>query len=193
LKNGLKCNVDMNSALKIFSDSVFSIWLIGLSGAGKTTLAHLISKKFEENSSKLVVLDGDMLRTGINKDLGFSLHDRKENIRRVAEISRLFNLNGISTINAFICPTHELQEIARDLSGKGYVEVFVDTPIEECELRDPKGLYKKCRNGEISEFTGVSSPFEKPVNPDFVMNTLNETPQYSAEKLFTFLTTKTGY
>ena len=142
------------------------IWFTGLSGSGKTTLASLLEKRLFELNYFCQILDGDNVRSGINKNLVFTEEDRVENIRRIAEVSKLFMNCGIILLCAFISPTNDIRQMAKDIVGEDdFLEVFVDTPLEVCEQRDPKGLYKKARKGEIKNFTGVSSPFEAPQSP----------------------------
>ena len=142
------------------------IWFTGLSGSGKTTLASLLEKRLFELNYFCQILDGDNVRSGINKNLKFTNEDRNENIRRIAEVSKLFMNCGIILICAFISPTNKIRQMAKEIVGEDdFLEVFVDTPLEVCEQRDPKGLYKKARSGEIKDFTGVSAPFESPPNP----------------------------
>jgi adenylylsulfate kinase len=142
------------------------IWFTGLSGSGKTTIASALEKKLFELNYFCQILDGDNVRSGINKNLKFTEEDRLENIRRIAEVSKLFMNCGIILICAFISPTNEIREMARKIIGDGdYIEVFVNTPLEVCEKRDPKGLYKKARAGKIKNFTGISAPFEAPTHP----------------------------
>jgi adenylylsulfate kinase len=142
------------------------IWFTGLSGSGKTTLASLLEKRLFELNYFCQILDGDNVRSGINKNLKFTEEDRMENIRRIAEISKLFMNCGIILICAFISPTKKMREMAKEIIGEDdFLEVFVNTSMEVCEKRDPKGLYKKARAGEIKNFTGISSPFEVPENP----------------------------
>jgi len=146
------------------------IWFTGLSGSGKTTLASLLEKRLFELNYFCQILDGDNVRSGINKNLNFTEEHRMENIRRIAEVSKLFMNCGIILICAFISPTREMRKMAREIIGEAdFLEVFVDTPLEVCEQRDPKGLYKKARKGIIKNFTGISSPFEKPDNPFIVV------------------------
>ena len=141
------------------------IWFTGLSGSGKTTLASLLEKKLFELNYFCQILDGDNVRSGINKNLKFTEGDRLENIRRIAEVSKLFMNCGIILICAFISPTNEMRHLARKIVGDDdFLEIFVNTPLQVCEQRDPKGLYKKARTGEIKNFTGISSPFEEPDN-----------------------------
>jgi len=142
------------------------IWFTGLSGSGKTTLASLLEKRLFELNYFCQILDGDNVRSGINHNLKFTEEDRMENIRRIAEVSKLFMNCGIILICAFISPTNKMRQMAKEIIGEDdFLEVFVNTPLEVCEQRDPKGLYKKARAGEIPNFTGISSPFETPENP----------------------------
>lgn len=142
------------------------LWFTGLSGSGKTTLASLLEKRLFELNYFCQILDGDNVRSGINKNLKFTEQDRLENIRRIAEVSKLFMNCGIILICAFISPTNEMRQMAKDIIGEDdFLEIFVNTPLEVCEQRDPKGLYKKARAGIIKNFTGISSPFEIPENP----------------------------
>jgi len=142
------------------------IWFTGLSGSGKTTLASMLEKRLFEFNYFCQILDGDNVRSGINKNLMFTEEDRIENIRRIAEVSKLFMNCGIILICSFISPTNKMREMAREIIGEeDFLEVFVNTPLEVCEQRDPKGLYKKARAGEIKNFTGISAPFENPENP----------------------------
>lgn len=142
------------------------IWFTGLSGSGKTTLASNLEKKLFELNYFCQILDGDNVRSGINKNLRFTEEDRLENIRRIAEVSKLFMNCGIILICSFISPTNEMRELAREIIGEeDFLEIFVNTPLEVCEQRDPKGLYKRARAGEIKNFTGISSPFENPESP----------------------------
>ena len=142
------------------------IWFTGLSGSGKTTLASLLEKRLFELNYFCQILDGDNVRSGINKNLKFTDEDRVENIRRIAEVSKLFMNCGIILLCSFISPTNEMRSMAKEIIGEGdFLEIFVDTPLEVCEQRDPKGLYKKARAGEIKNFTGISAPFEVPEKP----------------------------
>lgn len=152
------------------------VWITGLSGSGKTTNAVALSQKLHERGFVSQILDGDNIRSGVNSDLGFSGEDRVENIRRVAEVSKLFLNCGIITINCFISPTEETRKIARDIIGKENIfEVYLNTPIEICESRDVKGLYQKARKGLITDFTGINSPYDEPVNSDIIINTDSKT------------------
>lgn len=148
------------------------IWFTGLSGSGKSTLAIALEGELYKQGILCRILDGDNIRSGINNNLGFSEADRTENIRRIAEVSKLFVDCGIVTIAAFISPTHAIRRIASEIIGEDdFLEVYVSTPIEECERRDVKGLYAKARRGEIKEFTGISSPFEAPEHPFISIDT----------------------
>ena len=167
------------------------LWFIGLSGSGKSTLANGLQAKLFENDFNAIVLDGDNTRLGINKDLGFSEKDRNENIRRVAEISKLFVDTGHIVINAFISPFEINRIQARNIiSDTDFLEVYIDSSISACENRDVKGLYKKARAGEINDFTGISSPFEAPVKPDILVKTDEQTPDESIDYLFEQLISK---
>jgi adenylylsulfate kinase len=150
------------------------IWFTGLSGSGKTTLASLLEKRLFELNYFCQILDGDNVRSGINRNLVFTEEDRVENIRRIAEVSKLFMNCGIILICAFISPTNDIRQMAKEIIGEDdFLEVFIDAPLEICELRDPKGLYKKARAGEIKNFTGISSPFETPDNPFLIVDNTN--------------------
>lgn len=148
------------------------IWFTGLSGSGKSTVALGVERELHKRGILCRILDGDNIRSGINKNLGFSAEDRRENIRRIAEVGRLFVDTGIVTLAAFISPTNEARGMAADIIGTAdFKEVYVSTPIEVCEQRDVKGLYAKARRGEIKDFTGVSAPFEPPVAPALTLDT----------------------
>lgn len=148
------------------------LWFTGLSGSGKSTVAIALERELHSRGLLCRILDGDNIRSGINNNLGFSAEDRVENIRRIAEVGRLFVDTGIITIAAFISPNNQLREMATEIIGKDdFVEVFVSTPLEECEKRDVKGLYAKARRGEIKNFTGISAPFEAPEHPDITLDT----------------------
>ena len=167
------------------------LWFVGLSGSGKSTLANGLQTKLFENGFNTIVLDGDNTRIGINKDLGFSNKDRNENIRRVAEISKLFVETGHIVINAFISPFENNRIKARNIiSDSDFIEVYIDSSLSACENRDVKGLYKKARQGEIDDFTGISSPFEIPKNPDILVKTDAQTPEESIDYLFEQLKSK---
>ena len=149
-----------------------TLWFTGLSGSGKSTVAIALEKKLSSEGILCRIIDGDNVRCGLNAGLGFSPQDRKENIRRIAEVCKLFTQTGIVTLATFISPTREIRGMARDIIGEeDFMEIFIATPLEECEKRDVKGLYARARKGEIKEFTGISSPFEEPEDPDVRIDT----------------------
>lgn len=149
-------------------------WFTGLSGSGKSTLANLFEQKLVEEGFHTMLLDGDNIRHGLNKNLGFNEKDRVENIRRVAEVAKLMNDAGLVVLAAFISPYSADREVVREIVGSAYVEIHVNTPLKDCELRDIKGLYAKARAGLIPNFTGISAPYEEPLNPDFAFDTSTE-------------------
>ncbi|MBN1560886.1 adenylyl-sulfate kinase [candidate division KSB1 bacterium] len=164
------------------------IWFTGLSGSGKSTLAHAVEQRLFENGHLCYVLDGDNIRHGLNKNLGFSPADRTENIRRIGEVAKLFADAGLIAMTAFISPYSADRQIARGLLKEGeFIEVFVEVPLDVAEQRDTKGLYKKARAGEIKEFTGISAPYEEPQNPEMVINTADMSLQESADKVISYL------
>ncbi len=156
---------------KALSQKGVVIWMVGLSGSGKSTLATGLENRLHQNGFHTMLLDGDNLRSGINSNLGFSEEDRIENIRRAAEISKLFAFNGTVTICSLISPTEKIRKMASEIIGDKYCEVFINCPIEVCEARDVKGLYAKARKGEIKNFTGIDSPFEIPKNSEVDVKT----------------------
>jgi len=159
-------------------------WLTGLSGSGKSTIAIGVEKELHKKGYLTQILDGDNIRTGINNNLGFSDEDRTENIRRIAEVSKLFINCGIITINSFVSPTIAIRSRAKQIIGDdNFVEVFINTPLEVCEKRDVKGLYKKARKGEIKDFTGIDAPFEEPINPDIEVKTAQQSVEQSVNEL----------
>lgn len=169
---------------KLLKQKAVVLWMVGLSGSGKSTLAKLVEQALHEEGCITQLLDGDNLRTGINNNLTFSESDRIENIRRAAETAKLFLNCGIITICSFISPTEEIRSIARNIIGEAdFCEVYVECPFEECEKRDVKGLYKKARAGEIKNFTGLDAPFEPPIAPSILVNTLLEDLQTCKEKI----------
>ena len=174
----------LNQKAKVF-------WFTGLSGSGKSTIAQGLEKLLFDKGFFNQVLDGDNTRTGINKNLGFSLEDRQENIRRIAEISRLFLDAGIICVNSFVSPTHEIRNLAKQIIGKeDFIEIYVNTPLHICEKRDVKGLYAKARSGQIKGFTGIDSPFEAPQSPDLELLTENQSIEESITKVFNFVLPK---
>lgn len=167
------------------------LWLTGLSGSGKSTLANVVDAKLFARGVQSYVLDGDNIRHGLNKGLGFSKADRKENIRRIGEVAKLFVDSGQIVLTAFISPFKEDRLSVRKLFEEGeFIEIYVKCPLSECEKRDPKGLYQKARKGEISDFTGITSPYEEPENPELVIETNRLSIEEAADKIITFLETK---
>lgn len=158
--------------------------MTGLSGSGKTTIAVALEKFLAEEGILTQVLDGDNIRAGINNNLGFSEEDRKENIRRIAEVSKLFVDCGIVTINCFVSPTKDIRQQAKEILGNDMVEVFVNTPFEECEKRDVKGLYAKAQAGEIKNFTGLDAPFEAPETPFLDVKTVGRSVEECAKEIY---------
>lgn len=167
------------------------VWFTGLSGSGKSTIAIALERELHKRGLLCRILDGDNIRSGINNNLGFSAEDRVENIRRIAEVSKLFIDTGVITIAAFISPNNELREMASSIIGKeNFLEIYVNTPIEECERRDVKGLYAKARKGEIKDFTGVSAPFEAPEHPALSLDTSVLSLEESVNKLLEMILPK---
>ena len=176
---------------KLLNQKGICIWLTGLSGSGKTTIANYVSRQLHENGVYTQVLDGDNIRLGINKNLSFSDQDRQENIRRIAEVTKLFVEAGVVTFCCFVSPSDKMRTLAKNVIGENdFFEVFVSTNLETCETRDVKGLYKKARKGEIKDFTGISSPFERPVNPDLVLDTENKSINEIGDTLISVLKNK---
>ncbi|MCD4724929.1 MAG: adenylyl-sulfate kinase [Bacteroidales bacterium] len=164
------------------------IWLTGLSGSGKTTIAKGVERELYKRGFICQVLDGDNIRAGINNNLGFSIEDRLENIRRISEVSKLFIHCGIITINSFISPTEKIRKMAVDIIGReNFIGVFINAPVSVCEQRDIKGLYKKARAGEIKNFTGVNAPYEPPENPDIEVNTGRLSAADSVQKIIDYI------
>ena len=164
------------------------LWFTGLSGSGKSTLAHAVEEQLYQLGLNTFVLDGDNVRHGLNKDLGFNDQDRKENIRRISEAAKLMLEAGIITLTAFISPFKEEREMARSLMPHGdFIEIHCYCPLEVCEKRDVKGLYKRARNGEIKDFTGISSPYEAPVKPELKIDTNAQTLEEGAQQVIALL------
>jgi len=164
------------------------LWFTGLSGSGKSTIANEVAYKLHTRGNFSYVLDGDNVRHGLNKDLGFSPEDRNENIRRISEVANLFSDAGVITCTAFISPYKKLRNFCRELAGEGrFFEVYCKASLDTCEKRDPKGLYKKAREGVIKEFTGISAPYEEPENPEIILDTdnydINESANLVIDKL----------
>ena len=167
------------------------LWFTGLSGSGKSTLAHAVESAMFEQGCRTYVLDGDNIRHGLNKNLGFSPEDRAENIRRIGEVANLFVQAGVIALTAFISPYRADRDAARAIAqangSDSFIEVYVKCDVDTCEQRDTKGLYKKARAGEIKEFTGISAPYEEPLNPELVVDTAKETLEESAQKVIALL------
>jgi adenylylsulfate kinase len=171
--------------------SSFVIWFTGLSGSGKSTIANKLEETLYENHFQTYTLDGDNIRGGINKGLSFTPQDRQENLRRIGEIAKIFVDAGIVTIASFVSPLEIDRKLVRDIVGKeDFIEIFVDTSLEECERRDIKGLYKRARAGEIKNFTGIDSPYENPLNPDIIIKTEFETEAAAVQKIIAFVKDK---
>jgi adenylylsulfate kinase len=172
-------------------NKAFLLWFTGLSGSGKSTLANLVEVALHKQNKSTYVLDGDNIRQGINKDLSFSPEDRSENIRRIAEVSKLMVHAGIITLAAFVSPYLKDRALVKKIVGENnFIEIFVNTSLEECEQRDVKGLYKKARSGEIKNMTGISAPYEIPKNPDFEIITNGQTIENSVNEILIFLNNK---
>jgi adenylylsulfate kinase len=174
---------------EVFNQDGATLWFTGLSGAGKSTLAFLLEHQLTEERYKSYVLDGDNVRHGLNSNLGFSDADREENIRRVGEVSKLFADAGMIVLSSFISPFTKDRDLVRHIheeAGLPFVEIFVDTPLTVCEARDPKQLYARARRGEIKDFTGISSPYERPVNPEIVLTT-DKNPQDAVDLVLKYL------
>ncbi len=164
------------------------LWFTGLSGSGKSTIAHRVERTLIERGAFAYVLDGDNVRHGLNSDLGFAPEDRVENIRRIGEVARLFADAGALVVSAFISPYRKDRDRVRALMGPGeFIEVFVDTPLEVCEARDPKGLYKKARSGEMSGLTGLDAPYEPPDEPEIHLKTVNLSVDEAADRVISYL------
>lgn len=167
------------------------IWFTGLSGSGKSTLANALELQLHAQGKRTYILDGDNVRQGLNKDLGFTDADRVENIRRIAEMAKLMMDAGLIVMTAFISPFRQEREMARELIGaENFVEVFVDTPLDVCEQRDPKGLYKKARSGQLPNMTGINSPYEAPLKPDVLLRTNLENPDQMVREIVEHLLTQ---
>jgi len=176
---------------KLLNQKGVTLWFTGLSGSGKSTVANEVERQLHERGHATFVLDGDNIRHGLNKDLGFSPEDREENIRRIGEVAHLFSTASIINLTAFISPYQADRLKARELASDGeFVEVYVYCPLEECEKRDPKGLFKKARAGIIPEFTGISAPYEEPENPEIRLETHKKSVEECAKEVIKYLEEK---
>lgn len=186
-----RLDVDKAARAQLKGQKPAVLWFTGLSGAGKSTIANLVEKRLHAQGHHTMILDGDNVRHGLNRDLGFSEADRVENIRRIAEVARLFVEAGLIVIVSFISPYRAERMLARDRVGSGeFLEIFVDTPVEECRRRDPKGLYQKADTGQIRNFTGVDAPYEEPLDPEIRLRTLESSPDMLADEVVTSLRTR---
>lgn len=186
-------SITKEKRLTLLNQKPCILWFTGLSGSGKSTIANAVELELFKRGRKTYLLDGDNVRHGLNKDLGFSEQDRIENIRRIGEVAKLFVDSGLIVLTAFISPFKSDRQIARSLvKYDEFIEVFIDTPLEVCEQRDPKGLYKKARDGAIKNFTGISSPYEEPEDPQIHIKTNNKSIQKCTEEIIKFLI-KFGY
>ena len=173
---------------KLAGNRSFVIWFTGLSGSGKSTLANFLEQKLYENGIQTYILDGDNIRFGLNKDLDFSDDGRKENIRRIGEVAKLMTDAGIVVLTAFISPFRKDRKTVRELLDKNdFIEIYVKCDLNVCEERDVKGLYSKARAGEIKDFTGIDSPYEEPENPEFVIDTTENSIEESVDRIYTYL------
>lgn len=182
--------LDQHAKEVLLNQKARVFWFTGLSGSGKSTIAKHVEKQLHQLGFLVKVLDGDNVRDGLNKGLSFSLEDRYENIRRIAEVSKLFAETGVICINCFVSPTREIRAMAKEIIGDCFEEIFVGTSLEECERRDTKGLYQKARKGEIAHFTGISSPFEEPESPNFIIPTEGKKVAESASLFVEYALTK---
>jgi len=183
-----KHKVSREEREKLLRQKGVILWFTGLSGCGKSTVANEVSHRLHQMGKLSYILDGDNIRHGLNKDLGFSPEDRAENIRRISEVANLFADAGVITITAFISPYRKDRDFCRKLAGDGrFIEIYVKASVETCEKRDPKGLYKKARAGEIKEFTGISAPYEEPLNPEIILDSDNLTIEEEVEKVMNYL------
>jgi len=186
--------IERNDREKRLHQNSRVIWMTGFSGAGKTTLAIRLESELFRRGYLSYIIDGDNIRSGINRNLTFTVADRNENIRRIAEISKLFIESGIIVIDCFISPTEEIRNMAKAIIGKDdFIEVFVNAPFEVCERRDVKGLYSKARKGEIKNFTGIDSPYEVPENPDIEVLTSSDTVEESIRQILEYILPRIKY
>ena len=184
-------SIDKKTRSELNSQTPCVVWFTGLSGSGKSTIANILEQKLHTIGKRTYLLDGDNVRHGLNKDLGFTDTDRVENIRRVAEVSKLMVDAGLITLVSFISPFKSERQMAKNLlSSDEFFEIFVNTSLEECEKRDPKGLYKKARAGELKNFTGIDSSYEEPENPDLILNTSSGNAEQLTDQIINFLKDK---
>jgi bifunctional enzyme CysN/CysC len=188
-------NTDISRAIREqqLGQRACTIWFTGLSGSGKSTLANALEKKLVQQGKHTMLLDGDNVRMGLNRNLAFSEADRIENIRRIAEVAKLMNDAGLIVLTAFISPFARDRRHAREIIGENFIEVYVNTPLEECARRDVKGLYAAARSGSIENFTGISSPYEIPEHPEISIDTTEQEVEASAELLLKKLSELKGY
>jgi len=183
--------ISNNDRNKLLNQKPFVLWFTGLSASGKSTLANIVEQKLYRMKYNTYLLDGDNVRHGLNRDLGFNEESRVENIRRIGEVSKLFLDSGIITLTAFISPFKSDRQLVRELFEKGqFLEVFIDSSLEVCENRDPKGMYAKARSGEIKNFTGISSPYESPKNPEIHIINNSITLDEASDQIITYLIDK---
>jgi adenylylsulfate kinase len=176
--------VDREKRERLLNQKGVILWFTGLSGSGKSTIANEVAYRLQEKGKLAYILDGDNIRHGLNKDLGFSPEDRKENIRRISEVANLFADAGLITLTAFISPYTKDRNYCRKLAGEGrFIEIYAKASLKTCEKRDPKGMYKKARAGEIKDFTGINAPYEEPEKPEIIIDTDKETIEKSTEKV----------
>ena len=179
---------------KMLQQKAKVLWLTGLSGSGKSTIAQHLERHLYNEGFFAQVLDGDNIRSGINSNLGFSVEDRSENIRRIAEIAKLYLNSGIITINSFISPTISIRAMAQEIIGtENFIEVYINAPLEVCEARDVKGLYQKARKGEIKGFTGIDSPYEAPTNPAIEIKTNELNVEASVNQIYDYIHPQIAY
>jgi adenylylsulfate kinase len=180
-------SVDREARIRVAKQRSAVLWFTGLSGSGKSTLANALEVRLNEAGKLTYLLDGDNVRLGLNSDLGFSPEARRENNRRVGHVAKLLWDANVITVVSFISPFREERATCRKLIGQDFIEVYVDTPLAICETRDPKGLYVKARKGEIAQFTGISSPYEIPENPEITLHTEQETVDVSVDRIMKLL------
>jgi adenylylsulfate kinase len=183
-------HVNREARNKLLDQQGCTLWFTGLSGSGKSTIAYTLEHALVQRGHLAYVLDGDNIRHGLNKNLGFSAEDREENIRRIGEVAKLFADTGVITMTSFISPYRKDRDNVRALHDAGklvFIEVFVNTPIETCETRDPKGLYKKARAGQLKNFTGIDDPYEPPLKPEVTLDATHVSPQEATVRLLNYL------